>query len=210
MKQGITIGISLAVLMTLATACGPSPAGTSGQTQNTASQNTASTNATGSSSGSTSGSNNATSNTSGTSQAPAIQLTQFNDTQQDGITVMVPNGWTKSRVQGGDYGGWKFVNPTDSSQQVEIVRSSCVGCYMVNGKANPTAPIPEKNPSNVQVTNNGMSATYNFQKTGNSNVGSGLLTTTSNGNGYGYVQVLLPAEDKSFAAQILNSFQLKG
>lgn len=206
MKQGITIGISLAVLMTLATACGPSPAGTSGQTQNTASQNTASTNATGSSSGS----NNATSNTSGTSQAPAIQLTQFNDTQQDGITVMVPNGWTKSRVQGGDYGGWKFVNPTDSSQQVEIVRSSCVGCYMVNGKADPTAPIPEKNPTHVQVTNNGMSATYNYQKTGNSNVGSGLLTTTSNGNGYGYVQVLLPAEDKSFAAQILNSFQLKG
>jgi hypothetical protein len=148
-------------------------------------------------------------NTANATSSPqnAITLSPFDQRQNGGILVDVPIGWTPSTITGGDYRGWKYTNPNDPNQQIIIVNSSCVGCYMTNGKIDPTAPIPEKNPENVTVFNNGLSARYQFTKSGNPYPGQGVLTVSANKNGYGYVEVLLPSSLQTTAAQILNSFK---
>jgi len=104
--------------------------------------------------------------------------------------------------------GWKFVNPQDATQVITIIRSSCVGCAMLNGSPDPKQPIPEKDATNVTVSANGLTATYNFAQTDNPNPGMGILTVSKNTSGYAYVQVQLPQADAATATQIVNSFSL--
>lgn len=104
--------------------------------------------------------------------------------------------------------GWKFVNPQDATQVITIIRSSCVGCAMLNGSPDPKQPIPEKDATNVTVAPDGLTATYNFVQTDNPNPGVGVLTVSKNTSGYAYVQVQLPQADAATATQIVNSFTL--
>ncbi|RIV18561.1 hypothetical protein D2Q93_14000 [Alicyclobacillaceae bacterium I2511] len=204
MKRFIPTAIATSGLLVFAVACGP------GGTPSTGSTNVTTTgsglNQTGNNV-SPSGSTNVTNNTvaNGTTTLP-VQLKPFQDTQGTGLAAQIPAGWTSSRINGGNYGGWKFVNPQDANQQVVLVKSACVGCYMVNGKPDPKQPIPEQNATGITLTNQGLTATYQFTKQGNPNTGWGLLTVTSNASGYGYIQVLLPASDLAVAQQILTSF----
>lgn len=200
-RRLLTTTLVTSALLVLPTACGPS-SGSSGQGTGSSNQTSTVNNTT---------ANNATANNStasGQTGQSGLQLQPFTDSQT-GITVQVPVGWTQSSITGGDYTGWQFVNPKDSTQIVKIIRSSCVGCYELNGTPNPKQPIPEKNATNVTVLPDGLTATYDYTATGNSNPGMGALTVTKNSSGYGYVEVLLPASDSSIAAQILKSFTLK-
>lgn len=197
-RRLLTTTLVTSALLVLPTACGPAGA-SSNQTSGsvTGNQSTANNTAT----------TNSTSTTGQTNQS-SIQLQPFSDSQT-GISVQVPKGWTPSTISGGDYTGWQFVNPQDASQSVKIIRSSCVGCAEANGKPDPKQPIPEQNATNVTLSSDGLTATYDFTVSGNSNPGMGSLTVTSNQSGYGYVEVLLPSADASIASQILKSFSIK-
>lgn len=136
------------------------------------------------------------------------------DYVQGGITVDVPTGWSKVPLQGGDWSGWKFVNPSNPDEEEVIVSSGCVGCYLTIepngsfGPPNPSLVIPGSNPTNVFIFNKGLSAGYTFYQPGNPYPGNGVVTVSTDENGYGYVNVVLPSSDQSTATAILNSFQL--
>lgn len=144
------------------------------------------------------------------SQAAKVpQLVTFNDSSGNGIVVSVPAGWTKAQITGGDFGGWKFVNPADPNEEEIIVNSGCVGCYTKpDGTPDPSMVIPEDNATNTFSFNHGLSVGYTFYKSGNSYEGDGVVTVSTDENGYGYVEILLPTSQKSLATQILNSFKL--
>ncbi len=197
MKRFIPTVLATSGLLVFAVACGPGSPSAVGSSPNQTTVNV--TGAT------PANSTNTTNNTTSGTTAP-LQLQSFQDTQGTGLSAQVPAGWTSSRITGGNYGGWQFVNPQDANQKVVLVKSACVGCYMVNGKPDPKQPIPEQNATNITLSNQGLTATYQFTKQGNPNTGWGLLTVSSNASGYGYVEVLLPVADQSVAQEILNSF----
>lgn len=144
-----------------------------------------------------------------TQTSSTIHLTTFNDGQNDGIIVDVPVGWKRAPITGGDFGGVKFVNPSDPNQEEILVNSGCVGCYLgANGQANPKLVIPETDVTGTYLLNHGLSVAYSFYKTGNPYPGNGVASVSMNPpNGYNYVEVILPSSEKSVATQILNSFQ---
>lgn len=199
MKHGI-LSTSIVVLSAcvFATACGSPNQSTSGQTTSVVN--------------STSGTktaqvvSNSTNNNSTNHPAP-IQLTNFTGLSQAGIQVKVPQGWTKTSIQGGDYSGWKFTNPNDSNESELIVQSTCVGCYLnASGQPNPALVIPQGD-SNVKTVNQTTySIRYQFTKHPNINVGNGLLITSKNETGYSYVETLLPSTQNTASSEILASF----
>lgn len=138
-------------------------------------------------------------------------LTLFHDSA-DGITVDVPVGWSKAPLVGGDWSGWKFVNPVDPNQEEILVSSGCVGCYYPQGdsaaRPDPRLVVPEQNVLSQFVFNHGLSDGYAFGFPGNPYPGNGVVTVSTDRNGYGYVEVLLPPGEKSLATTILNSFRL--
>lgn len=204
-RRLLTTTLVTSALLVLPTACGPT---TSPSNQTTPAVPGNSTNNNTTSSGNNTGSNATSNNSTGHTSQSSIQLKAFSDSQT-GISVQVPAGWTQSTITGGDYTGWQFVNPQDSTQIVKIIRSSCVGCAENNGKPDPKQPIPETNATNVTVSSDGLTATYDYTASGNPNPGMGSLTVTTNSSGYGYVEVLLPSSDASVASQILKSFSVK-
>jgi hypothetical protein len=154
-------------------------------------------------------------NSSGNSQQPS--LVPFSDGL---LTVNVPANWSKGPIQGGNFSGWKFVNPDDPNQQLTLITSSCVGCasnqkLFLQGivKPDPTALLPTTTTQHY-LFNNGLSAGYTFRDAkGNPYQGNGVVTVTEdkNGNVSGYIQVevFLPDAQKSLATEILNSVKTK-
>lgn len=149
--------------------------------------------------------------TSSVASSGSQTLTLFYDSA-DGITVDVPAGWSKAPLVGGDWSGWKFVNPADPNQEEILVSSGCVGCYYPQGdltaKPDPRLVVPEQNVSSQFVFNHGLSDGYAFWLPGNPYPGNGVVTVSTDQNGFGYVEVLLPPGEKPLATTILNSFHL--
>jgi hypothetical protein len=154
-------------------------------------------------------------NPPGNSQHPS--LVSFSDGL---LTVNVPANWSKGPIHGGNFSGWKFVNPDDPNQQLTLITSSCVGCasnqkLFLQGivKPDPTALLPTTTTQHY-LFNNGLSAGYTFRDAkGNPYLGNGVVTVTEDksGNVSGYVQVeiFLPDAQKSLATEILNSVKTK-
>jgi hypothetical protein len=151
-----------------------------------------------------------TSGSSAASSVPGtITLSTFNDRKNNGIVVAVPSQWAKAPITGGDYGGWKFINPSDPNEEEILVNCGDVGsCINPDGSLDPSRVIPETNVTGSFTFNHGLSVGYTFYQAGNPYEGNGVVTVSTDENGYGYVEVILPAEEKPLATQILNSFQL--
>src|SRR5579875_4222423 len=133
------LAATLLLLSLAATACGNTTA-TAPASDNTAVNNTATSNG-------TSTENSTTNNTTAlNTSSPSLQLTSFTAGSASGISVYAPAGWTASPISGGDYRGWKLVNPNDSNQQEVVVTSSCVGCSTApDGSTQAKQVVPEKN-----------------------------------------------------------------
>lgn len=143
----------------------------------------------------------------GPAPAPSVQLTTVH---MNLVTVKVPAGWTKTTIGGtGDWGGYRFANPANVHQQVTIVSSGCVGCYTdLQGNVSPQRVVPETDATHVTVFNHGLSASYETPAPSAGYAGSGVVTVSSNGSGYGYVEVHLPSNQSALAQQIEASFRL--
>ena len=149
-----------------------------------------------------------TPNSSATSPTITESLTTFNDSN-NGIIVDAPSGWTKAPITGGDYSGWRFVNPSDPNEEEILVTSGDVGGYTKpDGSSDPSLVIPETNVSGTFTFNYGLSVGYTFYQSGNPYEGNGVVTVSTDKNGYGYVEILLPPSEKTLATNILNSFKL--
>lgn len=130
------------------------------------------------------------------------------------VKVLVPVGWIKSPYTGGDFGGYKFVNPNDGNEQMLVVYSACAGCGYANGdpqhdKPDPVSLIAE-DPVSKFTFNNGLSAGYTYYAEGDPYTGNGVVTVKPQGGGYAQVDIILPDSDKSIATKVLNSFQFFG
>lgn len=146
-------------------------------------------------------------NTNITNQLAAIHLTSFRGLGQMGIQVKVPQGWTKTYVHGGDYSGWKFTNPAQTTETELVIESACVGCYLdSNGQPNPVQVIPQGD-NHIQTTRQTRdSIQYRFTQTKNPNSGRGMLVTSRDQAGYAYVETLLPSQQQTVSTDILASF----
>ncbi|QSO46292.1 hypothetical protein [Alicyclobacillus mengziensis] len=194
------LGIAATTCLVI-TGCGTSPAVqrpsannrlTTGQQQNTTTNS------------SNSPSNNATS----TGPVSVVDLQPFTGFQGQGITVSIPKGWNPSTTTGGDYKAITFSNPANPQEQVRVLYSTCVGCYMnANGKPDPAQVISEKNASNVQVSGaGGLIANYDFNVAGSSYQGTGRVQVSTNQSGYTEIDVLVSQQNQALRDAIMNSF----
>lgn len=151
---------------------------------------------------------NLTNSTDGTTVTP-INLVPFTGASSQGIQVQVPDGWIQAPVQGGDYTGWKFTNPSAPNETELVVTSSCVGCYLdANGKADPALVIPQTD-EHVQTTKQTSHAvTYTFTQQDSLYPGHGILITTTDKSGYAYVETQFPSEQTDKAMNVLSTFSL--
>ncbi len=133
-------------------------------------------------------------------------------TPHGSISINVPAGWSKAPLTGGDWSGWKFVNPQNPNEEVVIVSSGCVGCYYPSASTSatpdPELVIPVTNIVHQSLIANGLSDAYSFYLSGNPYEGHGIVTVSSDENGYGYAQVLVAPAQQTIAYEILDSFQL--
>ncbi|MBX5437224.1 MAG: hypothetical protein IRZ33_08400 [Alicyclobacillaceae bacterium] len=162
--------------------------------------------------GSAAGSNQAGTGVNRTGQsAPPGGGGSFSEVAVGEARVRVPAGWTGTRLGGGDWSGWRYHNPAHPNQEVVVVFSGCVGCYMdAQGNPNPRQVIPASNASVVETLNHGLSVRYRVPPGKNPYEGAGMVTITQDMSGYGYVEVYLPADKSALAAQILDSFTVGG
>lgn len=145
-------------------------------------------------------------------EASPAQLVSF---QSDGLQLLVPARWSRSRIEGVDWHGWKFINPDDPNQQLVVVESACAGCYTdwTTGQVTPQSllsAVPESEVTGSFVFNHGRSVGYDFRPAGNPYVGHGVITTPGPGQGYAYAEVIVPDGKKDVATRILNSFSFDG
>lgn len=158
---------------------------------------------------------NLVSNSSTTTTSKSTQSTISLEMKKVGpVDVKIPKGWVKSAHTGGAYPGYDFTNPKDSNQKMVVMYSPCTGCGYPNGDPGSADPhpdklIPQSNVSHKFIFNSGLSAGYSYSVNGNPNNGDGVVTMVQ-GEGYSYVEVLLPASMKSTASEILNSFAFHG
>ncbi|MCL6548070.1 MAG: hypothetical protein K6T30_04075 [Alicyclobacillus sp.] len=143
------------------------------------------------------------------SSGGALSLEPFAEAAGHSVRVDVPSGWTVSSEQGGDFIKWTLTDPADSHRQIVVVYSSCVGCYMgPDGKPNPARVVPESGASDVETSEDGLSAGFRFTRAGNPYPGLGRVVISDNEAGYAYAETLLPADLQDEAQQILNSLSL--
>lgn len=199
----IALGIAATTCLVL-TGCG---AGPSGQALNSASTNTSTLGQQNTTA--TSATNTAANTTSpNTTSSVSDSLQPYTGFQQQGISVNIPQGWVSTTKTGGNYTAVTFSNPTDSKEQVRVVYSTCVGCYMTSsGKPDPTRVIGEKNTSNVQVSGaNGLTATYDFTPSDSQYPGTGQVQVSNNESGYTEIDVVLNSQNQDLRDAILKSF----
>jgi hypothetical protein len=127
----------------------------------------------------------------------------------EGIRVIVPVGWIKSPQEGGDFSGAQFINPKDGNEQMKVITSGCAGCGYPDADTtqppNPLELIPEQSVHSY-VFKDGLSAGYTFYLTGNPYTGNGVVKMKP-GDGYGFVEIVLPDSMKAIATKVLNSIQ---
>lgn len=161
-----------------------------------------------------------TQKTSGNNNQTATQKPKSNVTNQISlqyqtigpIKVDVPVGWIKSPYNGGDYGGFKYVNPKDGNEQMLVVYSACAGCgYSDPADKHPDSVglIPEKDVIHSYVFQSGLAAGYTYYLAGDPYPGNGVVKMTLH-NGYAFAEIVLPDSEKSIATKVLNSFQFNG
>ncbi len=144
-------------------------------------------------------------------ELPKIQL----QTQTIGtVIVKVPVGWIKTPYNGGDYGGFQFINPKNANEQMLVVYSACAGCGYSNSNPDtdppdPVSLIPQEHAIDSFVLKDGFGAGYSFYINGNPNIGNGVVKMKKY-EGYAFVEIVLPESDKNIATQVLNSFQFLG
>jgi hypothetical protein len=189
------------------TGCGAVPSGQGPSAANavTGQQSTAGNSATSLSNNST----DANAASTPANSAPVSDTLQpYTGFQGQGLTVSVPQGWISSTASGGDYKAVTFSNPSNPKEQVRVLYSTCVGCYMTStGKPDPTQVIGEKNASNVQVSGaGGMVADYDFSIAASPYQGTGQVQLSTNQSGYAEVDVVVSPQNQNLRDAIMKSF----
>jgi hypothetical protein len=128
------------------------------------------------------------------------------------VSVIAPENWIESPIEGGNFGGIKLINPNDGNQEMSIIVSSCAGCaYPLADTSLPPEPlslIPE-GATESRVLSSGLSASYTYYTLGNPYSRDGVVIIQP-GAGYAIVEVQLPDNEKSVATTVLNSFNFNG
>lgn len=153
-------------------------------------------------------SNSSFNNATSTGAVSVVDLQPYTGFQVQGIAVSIPKGWNPSTTTGGDYKAITFSNPANPQEQVRVLYSTCVGCYMnANGKPDPARVISEKNASNVQISGaGGLIANYDFNVAGSSYQGTGRVQVSTNQSGYAEIDVLVSQQNQALRSAIINSF----
>ncbi|KPV40848.1 hypothetical protein [Alicyclobacillus ferrooxydans] len=150
---------------------------------------------------------NSMTNSAGSGSA-SDSLRPYTGFQSQGLTVSVPQGWNSSTTTGGDYEAVTFTNPSNPKEQVRVLYSTCVGCYMgSSGKPDPTKVIGETNPSNVQVSGPGGSiANYTFSTSDSPYQGTGMVQLSTNESGYAEIDITVSQPNQQLRDAIMKSF----
>lgn len=200
----LTLGLVLTTSLAVA-GCGVSQAGQPSSNTNT-SNNAAQTTAANTTAGTGASDANSTNNTANSSSN--VSLVPYTGFKNAGLTLNIPSDWIPTTTTGGDYKAVVFSNPADKKEQVKVLYSTCVGCYMnSSGNPDPTLVISEQQKTNVQVSpQTPLVASYDFSKANNQYQGHGKVQVSSNQSGYAEVDVLLSGQDQGLANTILSSF----
>jgi len=140
------------------------------------------------------------------------QITLHSESIEGQARVDVPDGWVKTPYTGGDFGGYKYINPKDASEEMLVVYSACAGCGYKDGDStnqpDPLGLIPE-NVVNSTVFKSGLAAGYTYYLIGNPYTGNGIVRMSRN-DGYAYAEIVLPDSETYIATKVLNSFEFSG
>lgn len=145
----------------------------------------------------------------------SLSASEFSTAEINGMSFLTPQNWNKTPISGGDYTGYRFVNPSDNNEVITAIISQCSGCVtngsdLANGETNVPDPsqLLTASDTNPVIGNNGLSVQYTINSSPYAGVGEILVEQQNNQiEGYERVEVFFPASYLSLADNILNSLQ---